>query len=146
LLDAVYDNILELKLLNEAVDASKDELTYLILVSKDAELVNVEEVKLNIEELNKFKLAVAAFKDAVSDNISAIAALFDEVYDNKLALNLFRLAVAASNEELTYFILVSKDAELVSVEDVKFKTELLKAFNDDVVDNIEALKAFIDAL
>jgi len=52
----------------------------LILVSKEALLVRVDDVKFNTEELKAFKLAVV---------------------DNMLALNRFNDAVAASNEELT---------------------------------------------
>jgi hypothetical protein len=142
LLEEVYDKILALNKFRLAVAASNEELTYPILVSNEAELINVEEVKLNIEELNKFKLAVAAFKDAVSIKISAIAALLDAVYDNKLALNKFKLAVAASNEELTYLILVSKEALLVRVDDVKFRIEELKLYKLAVVDNMLELNKF----
>ena len=52
----------------------------MILVSNEALLVRVDDVKFNTEELNAFKLAVV---------------------DNMLALNRFRDDVAASKDELT---------------------------------------------
>jgi hypothetical protein len=63
-----------------------------------------------------------------------------------LELNAFKLAVAASNELLIYFALVSNEAEFTNVDEVKFNTEELNEFIDAVVLKIEALKAFIDAL
>jgi hypothetical protein len=63
-----------------------------------------------------------------------------------LELNAFRLAVAASNELLIYFALVSNEAEFINVEEVKFNTEELNEFIDAVVLRIEDEKAFIDAL
>ena len=63
-----------------------------------------------------------------------------------LELNKFRLAVAASNELLTYLILVSKEALLVRVDAVKFNTDELNAFKLAVVDNILALNRFSDAV
>ena len=125
LLEEVYDKMLALNKFRLAVAASNDELTYPILVSKEALFTNVEEVKLNIDALN-------AFNDADVDNI--------------LALNEFIDAVAASKDELTYPILVSNEAEFTNVDEVKFNTEELNEFIDDVVLKIEALKAFIDAL
>ena len=117
--------MLELKLLNEAVAASNEELTYLILVSNEAELINVEEVKFNTELLKAF---------------------IDAVVDNMLELNVFKLAVAASNELLIYFTLVSNEAEFTNVDEVKFNTEELNEFIDAVVDNMLALNRFRDAV
>ena len=64
------------------------------------------------------------------------------MYDKILALNKFRLAVAASNEELTYLILVSNEALFTNVEEVNDNIDALKAFIDAVVDNILALNKF----
>ena len=115
--------MLELKLLNEAVFASNELLKYFILVSKEPLFINVEEV---------------------NDNIDALKAFIEAVVNNILALNKFRLAVAASNELLTYLILVSNEALLVRVDDVKFNTEELNAFKLAVVDNMLALNRFRD--
>jgi hypothetical protein len=82
----------------------------------------------------------------VNDNIEALNAFNDAVVDNILELNAFKLAVAASNELLIYFTLVSNEAEFTNVDEVKFNTEELNEFIDAVVLKIEALKAFIDAL
>jgi len=68
------------------------------------------------------------------------------VNDNIEALNRFNDAVAASNELLIYFILVSNEAEFTNVDAVKFNTEELNEFIDAVVLKIEALKAFIEEL
>jgi hypothetical protein len=125
LLDDVYDKTLALNRFRDAVAASNELLTYLILVSNEALFTNVEEV---------------------NDNIDALKAFIDAVVDNILALNKFRLAVAASNELLTYLILVSKEALLVRVDEVKFNTEELNAFKLAVVDNILALNRFSDAV
>jgi len=78
-IDAVVFKILELNALkdavnefNEAVLASNELLKYFILVSNEPLFTNVEAVKLNI-------LALKAFIDAVSSNMSATAALLDAV-------------------------------------------------------------------
>ena len=97
----------------------------MILVSNEALFTNVEEV---------------------NDNIDALKVFTEAVVDNILALNKFKLAVAASNELLTYLILVSKEALLVRVDDVKFNTEELNAFKLAVVDNMLALNRFRDAV
>ena len=78
--------------MNEAVAASNELLTYLILVSKEALLTRVDAVNDNAE-------ALKAFIDAVVLNIEELKALNDAVW--------------ASNEELTYLILVSNEAESV---------------------------------
>jgi hypothetical protein len=80
----------------------------------------------------------------VNDNIEALKAFIDAVVDNMLELNAFKLAVAASNELLIYFTLVSNEAEFTNVDEVKFNTEELNEFIDAVVLKIEALKAFIE--
>jgi hypothetical protein len=49
----------------------------------------------------------------VNDNIEALNAFNDAVVDNILELNAFKLAVAASNELLIYFTLVSNEAEFI---------------------------------
>jgi hypothetical protein len=78
-IEAVVFKILELNALkdavnefNEAVLASNELLKYFILVSNEPLFTKVEAVKLNI-------LALKAFIDAVSSNMSAIAALLDAV-------------------------------------------------------------------
>jgi hypothetical protein len=77
----------------------------------------------------------------VNDNIEALNRFSDAVVDNILELNAFKLAVAASNELLIYFILVSNEAEFTNVDAVKFNTEELNEFIDAVVLRIEALNA-----
>jgi hypothetical protein len=85
---------------------------------------------------------VLANKLEVSAYNLATTSLLDDVYDKTLALNRFRDAVAASNELLTYLILVSNEALFTNVEEVNDNIDALKAFTEAVVDNILALNKF----